>query len=366
MPVRSDDAAHFPTLAGIRPPRLLRSVAVLLVTGIIGLALFALLVPWQQTAVGTGSVIAFDPRDRQQNITAMVPGRIDRWYVTDGSAVKAGDPIARVIDIDPQLLDRLDSQRSQLRAEIAAAQDAMAVATRDVERTGTLYREGLASRRDWELAQIKVADYRAKIAKSQADINTVEVNRKRQSVQLITAPRAGRIMRVTAYDTATMVKQGDVLATFVPVESKRIVELYVDGRDVPLIHVGRRVRLEFEGWPAIQFSGWPSVARGFFDGEVAAMDVAASPNGLFRILVQPAPDRPPWPREPTVRLGAKVRGWVLLDTVKVWFEIWRLLNDFPLQFTRPGSGKPVGGDAPAGDAKAGDAKAGDAKAGDAK
>jgi hypothetical protein len=36
-----------------------------------------------------------------------------------------------------------------------------------------------------------------------------------------------------------------------------------------------------------------------------------------------------------VRLGASVRGWVLMDTVKVWFELWRLLNDFPLQYTPP-------------------------------
>ncbi|WP_426165899.1 efflux RND transporter periplasmic adaptor subunit [Sandarakinorhabdus sp. DWP1-3-1] len=362
MPIRSDDPTAFPTLARIRPPRLLRAIGISLIVTTVGLIVFALTVPWVQTAAGTGSVIALDPRDRQQNITAMVPGRIERWYVTDGSAVKAGDPIARVVDIDPQLLDRLDSQRSQLRAEIDAAREAMAVAARDVDRTGTLFREGLASRRDWELAQIKVADYRAKIAKSQADINTIEVSRNRQSVQLISAPRAGRIMRVTAYDTATMVKQGDVLATFVPEDSKRVVELYVDGRDVPLIRVGRRVRLEFEGWPAIQFSGWPSVARGLFDGRVVALDVAASQNGLFRILVEPSPDRPPWPGEPAVRLGAKVRGWVLMDTVKVWFELWRVLNDFPLQFTRPGAQPTANGQAPAGGSGGG----GDASGGNAK
>ena len=358
MLVRIDDAGRFPTLASIRPPRLLRNIAIALTASVVAIIIFALLVPWQQTAPGTGTVIAFDPRDRQQNITAMVPGRIERWYVTDGSAVKDGDPIARVVDIDPQLLDRLENQRRQLGAEINAARDAMGVAARDVERTGTLFREGLASRRDWELAQIKVADYRAKIAKSQADINTIEISRKRQSVQLIAAPRAGRIMRVTAFDSATMVKQGDVLATFVPVDSKRVVELYVDGRDVPLIRVGRRVRLEFEGWPAIQFSGWPSLARGYFDGRVAAMDVAASSNGLFRLLVEPAPDRNGWPGEPSVRLGAKVRGWVLMDTVKVWFELWRLLNDFPLQFTRPGS-QPTGNSSASANKAGGSAEASD-------
>lgn len=351
---------RFRTLSGIRPPRLLRAIAIWLVASIVALILFAILVPWVQTAPGNGTVIALDPRDRQQNITAMVQGRIDSWFITDGDVVQAGDPIARIVDIDPGLLDRLDSQRSQLMSEIAAAEDAMAVAGRDVERTGTLYREGLASRREWELAQIKVADYRAKIAKSKADINTIEVNRNRASVQLVSAPRSGRIMRAGSFDSATLIKQGDVLATFVPEQSARVVELYVDGRDVPLIRVGRKVRLEFEGWPAIQFSGWPSVARGLFDGQVSAIDVAASPSGLFRVLVEQNPDKPNWPQEPSVRLGAKVRGWVLMDTVPVWFELWRLLNDFPLQFTRPGAEAPVNGDAP-GDKGGNGAKAGNGK-----
>ncbi len=347
--MRADDWRHFPTLAAIRPPRVVRAIAILVIVGIIGSLVFAFTVPWVQTAPGTGQVIARDPRDRQQAITAMVTGRIERWFVTDGSQVAKGDPIAEVVDIDPQLLERLDSQRRQLESEIDTTRGAMAVAQRDVDRTKTLFDEGLAARRDYELALLKVADYRAKIAKASADLNSVLVNRQRQSVQLIKAPRDGRIMRVEPIDSATLVKQGDTLASFVPAETSRVVELYIDGRDVPLVQIGRRARLEFEGWPAIQFSGWPSVARGLFDGRVAAIDVAASPNGLFRILVEPAPDRPAWPSEPSVRLGAKVQGWVVMDTVKVWFEIWRLLNDFPLQFTA--------GTAPAMNGEASDAAA---------
>ncbi|KPF73361.1 RND transporter [alpha proteobacterium AAP81b] len=347
----ADDRAHFRTLERLRPPRVVTMVALAMLATIVIFALFAALTPWVQTAPGTGTVIARDPRDRQQTISAMVPGRVERWYVTDGSVVKAGDPIARVVDLDPQLLDRLDSQRRQLEAEIDAATSAMRTAERDVARAGALFREGLGARRDFELAQIKVDDYRAKIAKSRADLNTLLVSRQRQAAQLITAPRAGRIMRVRAIDSATAIKQGDVLATFVADQRDRVVELYIDGRDVPLVHPGRRVRLEFEGWPAIQFSGWPSVAVGFFDGRVSALDVAASPNGLYRILVEPLPGARPWPTEPSVRLGAKVRGWVLMDTVKVWFELWRLLNDFPLQFTRPGS-TPEKGAAPNGTTKA--------------
>lgn len=335
MQTHAEQLSQFRTLGRLRTPHILRALAFILAIGI-ALAVAGLFyIPWVQTAPGTGSVIALDPRDRVQNITAMVPGRIDRWHVTDGSLVKRGEPIVRIIDNDPLLLDRLRAERAQKLAEIQAAQLAAQTASLDVDRTGALYREGLAARRDYEAAQIKVADYRAKIAQSRAAINKVDVDVSRQSAQVVVAPRAGRIMRINGGDTSTMVKQGDVLATFAPEESVRVVELYVDGRDVPLIKPGRRVRLAFEGWPAIQFSGWPSVARGMFDGQVRAIDVSASDDGRFRILVEQSPDRAPWPREPFVRLGAKVRGWVLMNTVPAGFELWRQLNDFPLQFERP-------------------------------
>jgi multidrug efflux pump subunit AcrA (membrane-fusion protein) len=352
------DPADFPTMAGIQPPRVLRNAARMVGIGILIFIIFAAFTPWVQTAPGTGQVIALDPRDRQQTITAMVGGRLERWYVTDGDYVETGDPIARIVDLDPMLLERLAAERAQIAAEVDAARQATRTAELDVRRTTALYNEGLAARRDMEQAQIKVAEFKAKLAKAEADLNRVDVNRQRQSFQLVTAPRSGRIMRVEPIDTSTMVKAGDPLASFVPEQTTRVVELYVDGRDVPLIRPGRRVRLEFEGWPAIQFSGWPSVAQGLFDGQVKAIDVAASPNGLFRVLVEQAPDRAPWPGDPHVRLGAAVRGWVLMDTVKVWFEMWRLLNDFPLQYT-PGSaaaGKaPMNGSAPA-NQKGGNAK----------
>jgi multidrug efflux pump subunit AcrA (membrane-fusion protein) len=353
--MRDNDLKQFPTLAKLKPPPVGRAIGWMVVGSLVSLVLFALLVPWVQTAAGAGMVIALDPQDRVQNITAMVPGRIERWYVTDGDAVKAGDPIARIVDIDPRYIERLENERAQAIAEVDANRQAMRVAELDVQRTSTLYREGLAARRDYELAQIKVEDYRAKVAKAQAEVNKIDINLRRQSFQTVGAPRAGRIMRVKGDDSSAIIKQGDVLATFVPEESYRVVELYVDGRDVSLIHPGRRVRLEFEGWPAIQFSGWPSVARGLFDGQVKSVDVAASSNGLYRLIIEPSPDRPAWPKEPSVRLGAAVRGWVLMDTVKVWFELWRQLNDFPLQYM------PAPADAPKPDAGLPSSVAADAK-----
>ncbi len=347
MSFSTEELKHFKTFASIKPPRPARAFAWMLMIGI-GVCVAALFIPWVQTSVGAGQVIAIDPNDRVQNITALVPGQLEQWYVTDGQLVKKGDPVARVVDNDPQLLERLRSERAQAVAELEAARQAQRVAEIDVGRMRSLYTEGLAARRDYELAQIKVADYAAKAASGAAAINRIDVNLNRQSAQVVRAPRDGRILRVEAATSAGYVSAGAVLATFASEDSRRVVELYIDGRDIPLIRPGRRVRLEFEGWPAVQFSGWPSVAIGVFDGRVFAIDVAASPNGLFRVLVEQAPDRAPWPQEPFVRLGAKAQGWVLMDTVTVGFELWRLLNDFPLQWQRP-AGNSAAGVSPGGD-----------------
>ena len=37
-------------------------------------------------------------------------------------------------------------------------------------------------------------------------------------------------------------------------------------------------------------------------------------------------------------------GWVQMNTVPIWFELWRLLNDFPLQFSRPSAAPAMNGE----------------------
>ena len=336
MPFRPDHIVHFPTLASIQPPRAMRVLAWLITLGIAIVTAILLFVPWVQTSAGAGQVAALAPEDRLQDVTALVPGRVERWYVRDGDRVRRGDPIARIIDNDPNLLARLAAERGQVEAEIAAAQQAMAVAQIDVGRSAQLLADGLIARRDYEASQIKVADHRAKLAEARAKLSRVDVALNRQSAQTVRAPRDGRIQSINAAAGPTLVSAGDRLATLAPETSARVVELMVDGRDIAVIRPGRPVRLAFEGWPAIQFSGWPSIAQGMFDGRVRSVDPSAQATGLFRVLVEPMPGKPGWPSADYVRLGAKVRGWIQMETVSVGYELWRQLNDFPLEFRRPG------------------------------
>lgn len=333
MPFKPDHIVHFQTLAAMRPPRIARVIAWMIVIVVALAAVAMVYVPWVQTAPGLGKVVALDPHDRVQSVTALVPGRVERWFVHDGQAVKKGDPIAKVSDNDPELLARLAAERDQVLAEIESVQTARATASLDVNRARTLFNEGLGSRRDYEQAQIRVADQGAKLAESRAKLNRIEVSLNRQSVQIVTAPRDGRIQTINAAAGATLVSAGTELATLAPEGgTERVVELMVDGRDIALVRPGRRVRLEFEGWPAIQLSGWPSMAWGLFDGRVRSIDPSAMPDGLFRVLIEPMPGTQAWPNDRFVRLGAKVRGWVQGETVPVGYELWRQLNDFPLEF----------------------------------
>ena len=325
---------HFATLSSIHPPRIMRVVGWMLAILLVGLTVFLSFTPWIQTTHGAGTVTALNPNDRLQEIDALVPGRIQEWYVRDGSRVQVGDPIVKLVDNDPNLIENLQAERSQVLAQLRAAETAVETAEIDMRRMRDLFDKGLAARREFEQARIRVEELRGRVAEAAAEVSRVDVNLSRQSVQIVRAPRDGVILRVYSGDTSSFVSAGDVVATFVPDKVERAVELFIDGRDVALVTPGAKVRLQFEGWPVIQFSGWPSVAVGTFGGEVVAVDPSANASGRFRILVTEDLDDPNgWPDERYVRFGAKARGWVLLNRVSVGYEIWRQLNNFPPDFT---------------------------------
>lgn len=186
-------------------------------------------------------------------------------------------------------------------------------------------------------AQAKVDSSRATFQKANGDVSKLDkqiaelqVKVAQQQSQTVKAPRDGVIMHLMAHQGGEMVKQGDPLFVLIPDAEERATEIWVSGNDAPLISVGRKVRLQFEGWPAVQFAGWPSVAVGTFGGEVINVDAASgNSKNQFRLLVVPDTDSPPWPSTKYLRQGTRANGWVLLDQVGLGYEAWRRLNGFP-------------------------------------
>lgn len=166
------------------------------------------------------------------------------------------------------------------------------------------------------------------VASSTAELSRVEVRLARQDVQVVKAPRTGVVLKLVAKQGTEMVKAGDALAILVPNATQRALELWVDGRDSPLIRVGAHVRVQFEGWPALQFSGWPSITVGTFGGTVSFVDATDDGKGKFRVVVVPD-GVDPWPSPDVLRQGTRVHGWFQLGRVKLGYELWRQFNGFP-------------------------------------
>ncbi len=143
----------------------------------------------------------------------------------------------------------------------------------------------------------------------------------------ILAPQAGFVVKATQAGIGETIKEGDPVCTIMPQSTDVAVEMHVKAMDVPLISKGRRVRIEFDGFPALQFSGWPSISVGTFGGTVEVIDYVNTKPGEFRILVIPDQKDTAWPKQ--IRVGSGIKGWVMLDDVSVWYELWRQLNGFP-------------------------------------
>lgn len=411
-------------------------VAKVLVTVFLGFFTAALLAPWTQNIRGSGRVVAYSPDQRQQAIEATISGRVSQWFVQEGSRVKKGDPIVELADNDERILDRLGAQRSAVelqqtaqaqklitlisrveslrrsqRAEINAAEANVAISQQDVaaaqqevsaaqaeletnqlnfDRQSDLRDDGLASQREYELAELATRQSRAavasataklraarnkltqsraaltrvvasteaeienaeaglrsaetEVASADASLARLEVDISRQEAQIIRAPIDGTIHRVVGRLGGEQVSRGKLLALLVPQTDDRAVELYVDGNDAALITPGSEVRLQFEGWPAVQFSGWPSVAVGTFGGRVAFVDPADDGRGNFRVVVTQDMEDGPWPAPSYLRQGVLAKGWVLLNRVRLGFEIWRQFNGFPPTTDPPPMGANVEGD----------------------
>ena len=195
-------------------------------------------------------------------------------------------------------------------------------AVRELERARVDVDSKVASARAvLEEANSKVADTNEKIAEAEGALS-------RQQSQLVTAPRAGVVHRLSGNQGGEIVSAGDPMVVLVPEASQRAVEILIDGNDAPLVRVDSRVMIQFEGWPVVQFPGAPELMYGVFEGRVALIDPTDDGMGKFRILVTPA-EGETWPERQYLRQGVRAKAWVLLNKVPIGKELWRQLNGFP-------------------------------------
>ncbi|MCB0814022.1 MAG: biotin/lipoyl-binding protein, partial [Flavobacteriales bacterium] len=90
--------------------RFAKIVGIITILGLLGMFL-----PWTQNIRARGQVTSLTPDQRPQTIHAVIPGRIEQWFVREGELVSKGDTILRISEVkqeyfDPRLLDRTQEQ----------------------------------------------------------------------------------------------------------------------------------------------------------------------------------------------------------------------------------------------------------------
>ncbi|MCU0634764.1 MAG: biotin/lipoyl-binding protein, partial [Gemmatimonadaceae bacterium] len=100
------------------------------IIGVLLAVIVALFLPWQQNVRGDGTVTAFRPVDRPQDLPSRIDGRIEAWYVQEGQFVKRGDSIARISEIKEDYLNPnvLPLTRDQQRAKEGSITEKLAKA----------------------------------------------------------------------------------------------------------------------------------------------------------------------------------------------------------------------------------------------
>lgn len=297
----------------------------------------------------------FDPQLLQR-----LKEQIDAKSSSLGSKNQKAKALQRQIKaLREAMQNKIDQSKAKLEAERVRFQNA----ENQFERNKKLFEAGnipltkyqdieykfQGAKADFENARIELdrveAEYLDKISKAESDFsNTLaevfetegdiaklrneyaNMQIRNQQYQVI-APQSGVVVKALKAGIGETIKENDAVCTIMPDADDLAVEMYIKAMDVPLVAKGRKVRIMFDGWPAIQFSGWPSVSVGTFGGQVEVIDFVNSKPGEFRILVIPDKTDETWPRQ--LRMGSGTKGWVMLNDVPVWFEIWRQLNGFP-------------------------------------
>ena len=273
----------------------------------------------------------------------------------------------QIVALQDQLKSKLEQSKAKLESEKVRFQNA----ENQYDRNKKLFEHGnipltkfqefeykfQSSKADYLNAQIELgrvqAEYLDKINKAESDLNSTladlyetqaelsKLQNENANMQIrngqyqIIAPQSGIIVKTLKAGIGETIKEGEAICTIMPEISDLAVAMYIKAMDVPLISKGRKVRIQFDGWPALQFSGWPSVSVGTFGGVVDVIDYVNSKPGEFRILVIPDKGQEAWPKQ--LRMGSGTKGWVMLNSVPVWFELWRQLNGFPASiYEEPG------------------------------
>jgi len=266
------------------------------------------------------------------------------------------------------------TKQKSLQEQLRATKSAFDTLFKRLERVKELYALGLESKQELENVQNNFVNEKSKYQQSENTLEYEEQNYKNivrekeqflntqntrleQNVQNITrakgnleslerakvdlqtqneryagrvmhAQRDGVVMRIYQSDKNRLIAQGEKLFHFVPDASQRAVLLKISDFHMPLLKEKLPVRIKFNGWPALQISGWPKIAFGTFGGYIHTLEPISHEKGFYYAYIF-EDEKEPWPPSDVLRYGSQATAWVRLESVPIWYQIWRHINAMP-------------------------------------
>lgn len=251
----------------------------------------------------------------------------------DRTATLEAEGLKSTVDVEDKRLKLQETEAKLISQEqkLLGSQNMVLNASLEISRTRASYAEKMSkAQSDRSTASASQYDTEAQVSKLDNASTNYEIRSKLLYIQ---APQNGYINKAIKAGIGETFKEGDQLVGIMPSDYDLAVETFVRPIDLPLIHTGEHIRVQFDGWPAIVFSGWPDASFGTYGGTVVAVETFISTNGKFRVLIAPDPETESWPKN--VRVGSGARTIALLNDVPIWYELWRQLNGFPADYYLP-------------------------------
>ncbi|WP_346882006.1 biotin/lipoyl-binding protein [uncultured Algibacter sp.] len=242
-----------------------------------------------------------------------------------------------VKDVEEKRLKLQETQAKLISQEnkYLASKNQVINAQIELSRIGAQYADKISkAQSDKFTAQSSGFDAKAQVTKLE---NAYSNYKKRNSLLYVTSPQNGYINKALTGGIGVTFKEGEELVGIMPSQYDLAVETFVRPIDLPLLHVDEKVRVQFDGWPAIVFSGWPNVSYGTYGAKVVAIERFISDNGKYRVLLAPDETDHKWPE--AIRVGSGAKTIALLEDVPIWFELWRQINSFPPNYYQPEGNK---------------------------
>lgn len=177
------------------------------------------------------------------NVSPRVSGQIEEVYITDNQHVNAGDLVAIIDDDDYKIkLEQADSMYEKIKldqanakANLTAADSAIALAKKDLDRYTKLYEQGAVSKQTLDAAQVKYDDAKAGLTQAKqalfsdnngntvadANLRSAKAAKDKAALDLsytkVYAPQSGTVSS-RRVEKGMWVSAGSPLFTLVPEE----------------------------------------------------------------------------------------------------------------------------------------------------